>query len=274
MNKFNLHYIHIFSSSVIILIFVGCFNDNSSSISIENTKSYREALVDKGAMKIDPANPYLAAGQLIEAEKNQSKVFSGFLSIRGEPSAIEVIKEKNNKLGLKIYYTDLFERYDLTPTDDDWAIAGPFPDQSIPRNTSVLDTPSTVTTPVQSNKLAEVTPKAWPSKTSINEQAEFEVTNIPTSTDTPIVDSKNFIANESIDKNKDLTHIVQFHGETISMITRWYTNEVSNAAKIARLNSMKNADQLSIGDKIIIPSYMVKKRDSLTQDAVNQYLNN
>lgn len=66
----------------------------------------------------------------------------------------------------------------------------------------------------------------------------------------------------------DLVHYVTYPGETLSMIARWYTRDRVNAGRLARINRLKNPDQLEIGDVIIIPSYLIKNTNRLTEEAV------
>lgn len=66
----------------------------------------------------------------------------------------------------------------------------------------------------------------------------------------------------------DLVHYVTYSGETLSMIARWYTQEASNAGKIARINNLKDANHLTIGDTVIVPSYMLKNRNRMTEEAL------
>ena len=60
--------------------------------------------------------------------------------------------------------------------------------------------------------------------------------------------------------------------ETLSLISRWYTKDPSNADKIARINSKNVKDSLLIGDKIIIPSYLIKNKNKLTQKALQDMI--
>ncbi|MGI6679961.1 MAG: hypothetical protein ACOX3T_00460 [Bdellovibrionota bacterium] len=66
----------------------------------------------------------------------------------------------------------------------------------------------------------------------------------------------------------DLIHYVTYRGENLSLISLWYTKDQSNADKIARINSKRSQEALNIGDKIIIPSYLLKNKNKLTQKAL------
>ncbi|RIL09841.1 MAG: hypothetical protein DCC75_05645, partial [Proteobacteria bacterium] len=68
----------------------------------------------------------------------------------------------------------------------------------------------------------------------------------------------------------DLVHYVTYPGETLSNIARWYTFERDNAARIARINDLKNPDQLSPGDTIVIPAYMLKNKVRLSEQALKE----
>jgi hypothetical protein len=66
----------------------------------------------------------------------------------------------------------------------------------------------------------------------------------------------------------DLVHYVTLQGETLSNIARWYTFDRENAKRLARINELKNPDQLSLGDIVIIPSYLVKNQRRLTESGL------
>ena len=66
----------------------------------------------------------------------------------------------------------------------------------------------------------------------------------------------------------DLVHYVTFPGETLSMVARWYTRERSNAGSLARINRLRNPDKLSLGDVIVVPSYMLKNPNRMIANAV------
>ena len=62
----------------------------------------------------------------------------------------------------------------------------------------------------------------------------------------------------------DVVHHVTYPGETLSMIARWYTHDRANAGRLARINHLNNPDRLQIGDKIIVPSYLLKNKNRRT----------
>ncbi len=68
----------------------------------------------------------------------------------------------------------------------------------------------------------------------------------------------------------DLVHYVTFSGETLSIISRWYTHDRANAGRIARINDLNSPDNLQIGDVVVIPRYLLRNRLRLSEPALKQ----
>jgi hypothetical protein len=51
------------------------------------------------------------------------------------------------------------------------------------------------------------------------------------------------------------------------MLARWYTFDKTNTARLARMNKLSQSQALTIGDSIIIPSYLVKNKVRLDEIA-------
>ncbi len=65
----------------------------------------------------------------------------------------------------------------------------------------------------------------------------------------------------------DLVHHVLNPREDISTIVHWYTKDPANAAPVARINQLFLREPLKEGDTIIIPSYFVKNKKRLSEEA-------
>ena len=111
-------------------------------------------------------------------------------------------------------------------------------------------------------------------KGAINQAAKSNSTNTKEQSDTVLDNIINNTTTYSAELNYqgDLIHYVSYKGETLSLISRWYTKDPSNADKIARINSRKATDSLLIGDKIVIPSYLLKNKNKLTQKALQDMI--
>jgi hypothetical protein len=70
----------------------------------------------------------------------------------------------------------------------------------------------------------------------------------------------------------DLVHYVTYPGETLYMIARWYTYDRENGPRLARINRLNNADRLALGDEIVVPAYMLKNKNRLSEEALKAYL--
>lgn len=55
----------------------------------------------------------------------------------------------------------------------------------------------------------------------------------------------------------DVVHYITKPTENINDIAAWYTDDKENGEKLLRLNNITN---LEIGDTVVIPSYLVKKK--------------
>ncbi len=83
---------------------------------------------------------------------------------------------------------------------------------------------------------------------------------------TPAVEDKNaetIPPEESAQQTRApeyLMHTIQYTGETLSAIARWYTGDVRNWRAIARANPTLDPKRMRIGDTIHIPEEMVINR--------------
>ena len=78
----------------------------------------------------------------------------------------------------------------------------------------------------------------------------------------PIVTSSS---GSELNSRGDIAHKVSFPGETLSILARWYTGDLNNAPRLARINNLKDPNNLSLGDTLIIPKYLLKNSAVLTE---------
>lgn len=69
----------------------------------------------------------------------------------------------------------------------------------------------------------------------------------------------------------DLVHHVASVTETLPIIAGWYTEDPANADRIGRINGL--TENPSPGDQIVIPRYLVRNRNRLTDEAVAELSN-
>ena len=63
-----------------------------------------------------------------------------------------------------------------------------------------------------------------------------------------------------------VVHQVQWSGETLEFIAKWYTGSATNLEALTNANPNINPEALAIGNKIFIPADLVKKRSAMTKD--------
>ncbi len=67
-------------------------------------------------------------------------------------------------------------------------------------------------------------------------------------------------------------HTVTWPQENLEVIAQWYTGVASNSRDIANANPTILAGQLVPGDKILIPSSLLKKRAAMTKTFLQEWL--
>lgn len=69
----------------------------------------------------------------------------------------------------------------------------------------------------------------------------------------------------------DIEHQVQWAGETLSIIARWYTGDIHNWKALADANSHIDPNVLPMNARIIIPDALIKNRNPMPRDYLNQF---
>ncbi len=67
-------------------------------------------------------------------------------------------------------------------------------------------------------------------------------------------------------------HTVKYSGETLRIISKWYTGDVNNWEALADANPNIDYESITAGDRIFIPENLLKTTDPLTQEFMDAYL--
>ena len=67
-------------------------------------------------------------------------------------------------------------------------------------------------------------------------------------------------------------HTVRYSGETLRIISKWYTGEEDNWEVLVNANPQIDYDKLVAGKKIFIPENLLKTREPLSKDFIDSYL--
>ncbi len=272
--------------SVFALSLISCtepFNSNNS---------YIQRLQNRGIVPLSAENPYIAANALLYKEMQSSEELKGFINHRGAPEAIDVEKGYFSNLKISLYYTLKGEFFSAEQTENIWVINGPFKidpkkNEEI-KKVSIFKQghrkillpkpdPTASATPIK-----EITVSPAPAVNSKVSKAISQITptavvTVATITTSEKIDSISTIHNLVLEYGKtqaemsprgDVVHYISYPGETLQMITRWYTFDISNQQKIMRINHLTDKN-LNPGDSVIIPGYLVKNKYILNEQALS-----
>ena len=246
----------------------------------------KEQLANQGPQALSAENPYVAANQLLAEEVEGSSTLRGFVSIRGTPDALEVKKDLAANPIIQLYYLDKTESYVLERLLNDWVIKGP---DTIPREFlgsffGVIQTEGKAPLVLSGEVVRQVAAprltsrgttnsgtnnsgqRAKPSN-AVNGGANPPVRSVaPPTPPSPL----NITSNESL--SGDVMHTVQFQGETLRIISIWYTGSVENAERLGRINGLNDPNHMELGQVIRIPRYLTRNTRPLTEQDVQKLI--
>ncbi|MCB0353281.1 MAG: LysM peptidoglycan-binding domain-containing protein [Bdellovibrionales bacterium] len=248
-------------------------------------------LKNRGPAALSGENPYIAANLLLTQEMERSPELDGFIKHRGAPAAVELEQDYFSPLKLYLYYPENREYYELEDSENLWIIRGPYTISRNTFNTVIALTRSQPGEPLLQNDQSDFDrlktgqlPSQIPSETELASSAptphgepgtpartnSFQSPRVELTERNKIdeIIQKYGRAPAELTPKGDLVHYVTFPGETLSLISRWYTRDRSNVGRISRMNNLQQPNQLTLGDTIIIPSYLVKNTNRLNEDAV------
>ncbi|MCB0311575.1 MAG: hypothetical protein KDD42_10080 [Bdellovibrionales bacterium] len=267
-------------------------------------------LSNRGPIALSSSNPYLAANLLLAKEIERSPELKGFISYRGAPQALEIRSEALAPLNMYLYYPEQRERYLLEEADESWFIAMPekIPTDELKAivqlTRNVSDNPKLLTSddsepesikaraPTQDTRRRQAlaqTPFSSPADGGLGTQADKAAKIRPADTTPQFVHRKQIRDAGNVEEARlkeiikkspshsaevtskgDLVHYVTYEGESLSMIARWYTLDGKNAARLGRINELADPNQLSLGDTIIVPSYLVRNTKRLSEKGLRE----
>jgi hypothetical protein len=79
------------------------------------------------------------------------------------------------------------------------------------------------------------------------------------------------VSPESMEQKAPLTHIVKYQGETLGVISKWYTGSSENWRAILKANPKLDVYRMKLGQNIIIPETLIKRRDKFPQTYLKDF---
>jgi len=68
-----------------------------------------------------------------------------------------------------------------------------------------------------------------------------------------------------------IAHTVKWSGETLSIISLWYTGDQGNWKALAQTNPNLNPNRIYVGNEILIPAVLLKTQNSLPKEYVDRF---
>jgi len=68
----------------------------------------------------------------------------------------------------------------------------------------------------------------------------------------------------------DVNHTVQWPGESLSIIAKWYTGKTANWKSLAEYNGLTDPNRIRIGDSVRIPESWLRTREPMPRAFVEQ----
>ena len=235
----------------IFLLLVGC------TASLPGTDPLVTRLKNRGIVPVSPDNPFLATNLLLTKSADASPEIKGFLEHRGRPSSLMVEKNSFGPMMLTLFYSDAGQYFSIEDGESVAIIRGPFPISDAQKNQlSALG--ETVNHFESTERMSGVIPPtATPTATPKTVKTEKPPFRSPPQIigASPVITSSGEEA--EITPRGDVVHYVTSSSENIDQIAGWYTDDMTNGEKLLRLNNLQT---LEIGDTVVIPSYMVKRK--------------
>ena len=252
----------------------------------------RDQLRDRGVVPLSADNPYVAANMLLAREAANSPVMKGFIDLRGAPDAIEIRRPFFKPYRFYFFYLDNNEGYVLEELGSDWIIRGP---EQIPADVlpilagfknlggkAVLRDMAPTATAQRSAPAAEQPAGHENLSERLKRNARggeaAELKPLPQRSAPKPAPRESVPAEPAVEfpehkesSSGDVVHVVQYPGETLRMITNWYTGDTTNTERVARINGISNADQLQMGQQVRIPRYLLQTADPFPEDGVERY---
>lgn len=268
--------------------FIGC-------TVLGGTTPFRSELANQGPIGLSESNPYISGNLLLAKEMEASPVFKGFVENKGTPDAIEIRKIFFSADQIFLYYLSDNEYYSFLESPSNWLIKGPFKINSVMldslANLTMLKGPAPLVNIEKSGKFSETDTLASADELPELKRVKPAVAagNPKIITPTPRASLKKEIKPEKVFKDKaawakdtngvsqaeesisgDVIHKVSFEGEDLKTLAKWYTGDINNTGRIARINGIDADSTLNHNQTIRIPRYLIKNTNPLPETEIKK----
>ena len=265
------------------IVFSGCATNSDLYL--------RDELANRGPQGLSGTNPYLTPNLFVANEMKHSEVFRGFIRYRGTPDAVEVRTAYFKALRVYLFYLGENEAFLMERGSKDWLVRGPdkIPQQLMASFFNMAAPGPNAPLAIESSESAhEALPPPpvarRPQLEQMNQDEEPEIKSlrkVPTRPQAnkpkpPPAAPKELKEDDLASTVKestsgDLIHRVTFQGESLRLISNWYTGDIDNTGRIARINGIENPDLLRVGETVRIPRYLLKTTKPMPQNEIKRF---
>lgn len=244
----------------------------------------RQELANQGPVPLSQRNPYIAGNLFIAREMQHSNVFDGFIRNRGTPDAVEVKEGYFRPLRVYLFYLTEGEAYLFEESSGDWLVRGPehIPAQMMRSFLNIQPSGGSAPLAVEGYSEGSGLPQAKPSaadevRSLRHVPTRAEATKRRSETKSPAaaaptprapVPPPSAPASAEESSSGDVIHRVTLPGENLRIIAQWYTGDVNNTGRIARINGIEKPDRLTMSQTIRIPRYLLRTTEPLPPSAI------
>jgi len=231
-----------------------------------DTQPLIDRLKNRGPVALSTQNPFLSPNLLLSKEMETSDDLAEFIRHRGIPRAIAIEKQLFSAFTLLLYYPQANERYSIEQADGAWIISEPAsirPDES-EALLAVMRGAQGVPIIKSGKELATVEKPFRSPAPAVAPNPRINLNQRMKSLHLKLAS----VGAAELTSKGDLVHYVTSTDESLRMIAAWYTFDESNIETLRRVNKLSKT--LTPGDSVIIPSYLVKNKTRLSEEAVSE----
>ena len=239
-------------------------------------------MANSGPIALSEENPYYPSNIFVMRQINTSQDIQTLVNYQGTPDAIEVKEQWASPLEMSFYYIKKNTTYNMTFVEKSWLILGPYTlsedlreniEQSVvamgnytlPKTTLELSTQKSAV--LEDDKrdnsntmLADHHQTTSDLSLECNKQNKDKLNELISYCNSDIIESS---------ARGDINYTVEYEETSLPILSLWFTGDEQNASRLRRINQLKESDFLKTGTKIMIPSYLIRNRKSLPQEALD-----
>jgi len=272
---FSLRAGSIFLAALLCFVLTGCATNSDLYL--------RDELANRGPQGLSGTNPYLTPNLFVANEMKHSEVFRGFIRYRGTPDAVEVRTTYFKPLRVYLFYLGENEAFLMEQGSKDWLVRGPdkIPQQLMASFFNMAAPGPNAPLAIETSESGGPPPVARKPLEPMNSEEQPEIRSLRKVPSRPQASKpkpppagpreEDLSSTVKESTSGDLIHRVTFQGESLRLISNWYTGDIDNTGRIARINGIENPDLLRVGETVRIPRYLLKTTKPMPQNEIKRF---